>query len=465
MEGSRQSRTPGTAIRSRTNSKPRYGTLAHAPDPLGSDRNVTAKDLRLPQAGELIDGKYRIVRLLGTGGMGAVYAAYHELLRHEVALKILLPAVARNPEAVERFVKEARAASQLKSPNIAKVMDIGTLENGSAYMSMEYLEGQDLGTVLEERGALPIAEALDYVLQALEGLAHAHALGIVHRDVKPANLFVTHPYGGPAVVKVLDFGIAKATKLFAETEKQAASGGEGTGKTMLGSPSYMSPEQVRSSTNVDARTDVWAIGVTLYRLLLGRPPFDGESLGEILGAILQDTPPSPRSLRPEIPEPVDAAIMHCLTRAPDARWPSVAELAEALAPHAGPDAPMAAARIRGVLAEKHTEVKPAGTEPGSGRPAAVSRDTRSLARRQNHLSPRRRTPAPLAPAVLAARAARARRDGAPPLVDRARPGDRLGRRRGAGLPPQGIGRAVVRNGGAPYGRCGGCADASSDRQA
>jgi serine/threonine-protein kinase len=292
------------------------------------------EELRLPQAGDVIDGKYRIVRAIGAGGMGAVFIAHHELLQHDVALKVLLPAVAKDPQAVSRFVKEARSVARLRSPHVAAVHDIGLLPNGSAYISMEYLEGQDLATMLEERGTLPVTEAVDYVIQALDGLSTAHALGIVHRDIKPQNVFVMKDYGKGRVVKVLDFGIAKATRPVTTAAGLPVSLGQSmvTGKQVVGSPGYMSPEQLRKSSDLDHRSDIWSIGVTLYVLLTGQPPFKGETLGAIFGAILQDVPPAPSKVRGEVPPELDAIVMKCLQRKADARWQSAAELANALTP-------------------------------------------------------------------------------------------------------------------------------------
>jgi serine/threonine-protein kinase len=351
--------------------------------------------LELPNPGDLVDGKYRIVRPIGKGGMGAVYVAYHELLRHEVALKMLLPEVAKNQEAVSRFVREARAVARLKNAHVATVMDIGTLASGSAYMAMEYLEGQDLETMLGERGPLPVAEATDYVLQALEGIAHAHALGIIHRDLKPANLFVMRRYDGAPVVKVLDFGIAKATR----TVPIGASVSTSTsGNKLLGSPLYMSPEQVRSSKAADVRVDIWAIGVTFYRLLTNRSAFDGESIGALFAAILEDTPPPPSAHRPDVPPELDRAILRCLERKPDARWQSAGELARAIAPHA-PGAEVAVDRIERTLADTDPE---RSIRPAESQKPAASRDARGpLAKRTITVRPEIEAPPQLPAAALA----------------------------------------------------------------
>src|SRR4051794_37656982 len=198
--------------------------------------------------GELLAGKYRVDKVLGVGGMGVVVAAHHIQLDDRVAIKFLLPETLGNGDAVMRFAREARAAVKIKSEHVARVTDVGTLENGAPYMVMEYLEGGDLAAWLQDRGRLPVELAVDLLLQACEAIAEAHAIGIVHRDLKPANLFVARLPGGVQSVKVLDFGISKMTGF-------SASGGESSAtktSALLGSPLYMSPEQMRSSKDVDA---------------------------------------------------------------------------------------------------------------------------------------------------------------------------------------------------------------------
>src|SRR6188768_2962187 len=201
--------------------------------------------------GHVLAGKYRIERVLGQGGMGVVVAATHLQLGERVALKFLLPQAIHNPEAVERFAREARAAVKIKSEHVARVSDVGLLESGAPYMVMEYLEGYDLSTWLQQRGPLPVEQAVEFILQACEAIAEAHALGIVHRDLKPANLFVIQRADGVLSVKVLDFGISKATGLI-------GSGDMTTTSAVMGSPYYMSPEQMGSTKDTDTRADIWA---------------------------------------------------------------------------------------------------------------------------------------------------------------------------------------------------------------
>jgi serine/threonine protein kinase len=282
----------------------------------------------LPKPGEVVAGKYRIERIIGKGGMGAVLSAQHELLGQRIAIKFLLGEIAQNPEAVARFNNEARNAFKIQSEHVCRVMDVGT-ERGMPFMVMEFLEGLDLSQLLEKRGALPVEEAVDYVLQGLEAIAQAHALGIVHRDLKPANLFLHTRTDGSTIVKVLDFGIAKAANPFGDP-----SGNHGltSTKSMLGSPLYMSPEQLRSAKNVDARADIWALGVILYELLTGTVPFNGETLGELFISILEQPPMPVAHKRPDVPQLLSDAVMRCLLRSVDQRFLNVAELAQAIAP-------------------------------------------------------------------------------------------------------------------------------------
>jgi serine/threonine-protein kinase len=287
-----------------------------------------AGEEHLPKPGEVLNGKYRIERVIGKGGMGAVLAAHHLMLDQPIAIKFLLGEIAQNEEARRRFLNEGKNAFKIKSEHVCRIFDFGE-ENGMPYMVMEFLDGEDLSQMLEKRGALPVEEAVDYVLQALEAIAQAHALGIVHRDLKPANLFLHRNTDSSTIVKVLDFGIAKAaSNPFGET------GGHNltSTKSMLGSPLYMSPEQLRSAKSVDARADIWALGVILYELLTGTVPFNGETLGELFIAILEQPPPPVSHKRPDVPQVLSDAIMRCLQRNVDTRFMNVAELAAGIAP-------------------------------------------------------------------------------------------------------------------------------------
>ncbi|MEO7331828.1 MAG: serine/threonine-protein kinase, partial [Minicystis sp.] len=247
------------------------------------------------------------------------------------AIKFMIPSALGNAEAVERFLREARATARLKSEHVAKVHDVGRLENGAPYMVMEYLEGSDLNVLSKRQEPLPAGMVALFVIQACQALAEAHAAGIVHRDLKPANLFLTTRPDGSPCIKVLDFGISKvlgATTPGAEFEATKT-------HEVLGSPYYMSPEQLRSAKSVDPRTDIWSLGVILYRLISGTPPFRGENLTELITTILSSTPPPISQLRPGVPPDLDRVILGgCLRHNREERYPNVAALAAALAPFA-----------------------------------------------------------------------------------------------------------------------------------
>jgi len=283
--------------------------------------------------------------VLGVGGMGVVVAAMHLQLDQKVAIKLLLPDSAKSPEIVARFAREARAAAKIQGEHVARVIDVGELENGSPYMVMEYLVGKDLSETLRDRGQLPIAEAIDYVLQATEAIAEAHAAGIVHRDLKPANLFLTRRPDGNSIVKVLDFGISKAAV-------QANSDGDmSLTKTasVMGSPLYMSPEQMRSTRNVDARADIWALGVILYELLAGRVPFEASSMPELCALILTEAPQPVSFFRKETPQALEIAISRCLEKDPNRRFSNVSQLAHAIVPFGSRIGETSALRISRIL--------------------------------------------------------------------------------------------------------------------
>jgi eukaryotic-like serine/threonine-protein kinase len=294
--------------------------------------------------GEILAGKYRVERVLGVGGMGVVVAARHLQLDTRVAIKFLLPSMLGNEEAVARFANEARRAVKIQSEHVARVLDVGTLDNGAPYMVMEYLQGADLSAVLRQRGPLPVEEAVDYLLQAMEAIAEAHALGIVHRDLKPANLFSIQRPDGRASIKVLDFGISKLT------DAESAEGVSVTKTSaLMGSPLYMSPEQMRSSKDVDSRTDIWALGVILFELVTGRPPFMSDSVTELAIVISIEPTPSVRAFRGDAPAGLDAIVFRCLEKQARDRYRDVAEFAVALLPFAPRRAKASVDRISGTL--------------------------------------------------------------------------------------------------------------------
>ena len=290
-----------------------------------------AEPAKIPVApGDVLAGKYRVERLLGSGGMGVVVAAIHLELGQRVAVKFLLPDLVRHAEASVRFLREARAAVKIQSEHVARVIDVGRLENGAPYMVMEYLEGRDLAGVLQDRRPVRVESAVQYVLEACEAIAEAHASGIVHRDLKPSNLFLALRSDGTESIKVLDFGISK---LVVENDGSFQPGLTST-SALMGSPLYMSPEQMKSARGVDARTDIWALGAILYELLAGFPPFNGESMPAICAAILIEEPKPLVQIRSDVPPELQAVVARCLAKIPDYRFPHVGELAAALLPFA-----------------------------------------------------------------------------------------------------------------------------------
>ncbi|MBK8936461.1 MAG: protein kinase [Polyangiaceae bacterium] len=274
--------------------------------------------------GDVLADKYKVDRVIGMGGFGAVLAATHLKLDQRVAVKILLPHAAKNAAAAERFMREARAAVKIRSEHVATVKDVGQLSDGTPYMEMEFLEGQDLSNVLKTSGGQAVHDVAEWVLQACEAIAEAHSLGIVHRDLKPANLFLTRKVDGAPCVKVLDFGISKMSNEL---------GDKGMTKTsdVMGSPFYMSPEQMRSTRSVDARSDIWALGAILYEMLAGAPPFDAETMTALVVSIMQEPPRELGIFRRDIPPAFRDVIMRCLQKDPAQRFQDVAGLAAALA--------------------------------------------------------------------------------------------------------------------------------------
>jgi serine/threonine-protein kinase len=278
------------------------------------------------QPGTVLAGKFRIDRVLGQGGMGVVVAAWHLALEERIALKFLLPHVSEKPEIVQRFLREARNAVKIRSEHVARVTDVGTLDTGMPYMVMEYLEGVDLGQFIEERGPLPVSDAVDLLLQACEAIAEAHSMGIVHRDLKPANLFLTMRADGSPCVKVLDFGISKATGFGSKSDSSLT-------KTsgMMGSPLYMSPEQLNSARDVDTRTDLWALGVILFEMLTGKQPFYAEDLPQLIVQILNVKPQPLVQLRQDTPPGLQEVIEKMLAKNRDERYSNIGEVVQALA--------------------------------------------------------------------------------------------------------------------------------------
>jgi serine/threonine-protein kinase len=299
-----------------------------------------------PQPGEVLDGKYRIERLLGEGGMGAVAKATHMLRRAPVALKFMSPAVLALQGAVERFVNEGVAASQIDSDHVVKVFDVGRMPTGTPYLVMEFLDGADLGQLLHRSGGrIDMHRAVHFALQILRALQTAHGAGIIHRDMKPSNVFVIEKDGEPDFVKLVDFGISKVRS----DEPGARQANLTRTNSALGTPLYMSPEQARSPRDVDARADLYSVGAMLYELLAGRTPYICESgeFTEILFKIFTTEPEPLGALRPDLPGGLVAAVQRALARDPNARFSSASEMAEALAPFADVRSAQVIARLHG----------------------------------------------------------------------------------------------------------------------
>ena len=287
--------------------------------------------------GSVLAGRYRVVRTLGQGGMGTVLEVVHDGLGARYALKLLHAEASRDPEALARFANEARIAARLRSEHLVHVTDTGQLPSGEPFLVMDYLEGVDLDQVVEQ-GPVPIPTAVSWVLQACVGLAALHAEGLVHRDIKPSNLFLSRERDGRQVLKILDFGIAKVT---------------GPGDARLtstpatsGTPAFIAPAQVVSAKNVDARCDQHAIALVLFELLTGQSAFEGETAGAVSVAIATQPAPRLSRLRADVPGPLEDAVARALAKRPGDRFPSVAQLAHAIAPFGGPDAATLLATIQ-----------------------------------------------------------------------------------------------------------------------
>ncbi|MBX3260752.1 MAG: serine/threonine protein kinase, partial [Labilithrix sp.] len=305
----------------------------------------------LPRIGEIVAGRYRIERVVGAGGMAHVLAARHVELGHGVALKVLDPSFEADAGAKARFAREARAMAALSSRHTVRVHDVGALATGLPFLVMELLEGSDLAEVLAERGPLPFDEACAYVEQACEAVDEAHEVGLIHRDLKPQNLFLARVHDGPPIVRVLDFGIARAV-----------GGPMGKLQTLtrvgdvVGTLSYMAPEQIKSSRSVDRRADVWALGACLYRLVCGRRPFVASSEPALVEAILVAPPTPITAHRPDVPAVLVSVILRCLRKAPEERFPTARSLKSALA------------EARAIMAVEplREAAEPAGASPARG---------------------------------------------------------------------------------------------------
>jgi serine/threonine protein kinase len=349
-----------------------------------------------PKPGMLVAEKYRVERVIGEGGMGVVVEAIHVQLGQRVAIKFLLPGAMKDEQAAARFAREARAAAKIKSEYVARVQDVGEID-GVPFIVMEHLEGRELRKILQDQGKLPVETTAEYALQACEALAEVHAAGIVHRDLKPANLFVTERADGSPVVKLLDFGISKITE-----DEPAFDATLTTATTVMGSPGYMAPEQLKSTKDADARADVWALGTVLYEALTGRPAFSGDSMAQVCAMVASEDPPLPSSMRADLPMGFERAVLRCLEKQPERRFQDVGELAAAIAPFAPERARDGLERIEATLG---TRSRP------RGRPSLES-----VASAPTQLAiPPSRTPS--LPEVRARSLSRASADASLPIVD------------------------------------------------
>ncbi len=274
--------------------------------------------------GTVLLGKYRVDEVLGTGGMGRVVRASHLYLQQSVAIKILLPEMVESANTVSRFLQEAQSTVKLRSEHIARVYDVGTAPDGCPFIIMEFLEGNDLNQVLRHHGPQQPQVVCDLMLQACEGIAEAHALGIVHRDIKPSNFFITRRIDGTMLLKILDFGISKSPNKLNLSELTGT-------QTIIGTPTYMAPEQMKSGKETGPRSDIWSMGVVMYQLLNGRPPFHGDSYAELVLKVNSE-PPAPMHVT--LPAGFGEVILRCLEKDPRFRIQNVAELARMLAPYA-----------------------------------------------------------------------------------------------------------------------------------
>jgi serine/threonine-protein kinase len=295
------------------------------------------------QLGAMVADKYRVDRVIGFGGMGVVCHATHLELGTPVAIKFVREERDADDRAVARLLTEARAAAQLRSQHACRVIDCGRLPSGSPYIVMEYLVGRDLRSLLETRGPLPVEEAVSFALQACEALAEAHVNGVVHRDVKPENLFAAEGPGGTPVLKVLDFGISKQLSPLSAPRSLTDS------TEHMGSPFHMSPEQMIDPSGVDSRTDIWSLGVALYELLTGQLPFGGESGPQLCANVMTAQPIPPQAHHVDIPDGLARVILRCLEKDRELRYRDVGELAVALKEFGGSDAGVAASRVERIF--------------------------------------------------------------------------------------------------------------------
>ena len=302
--------------------------IASATEPPPAVEPSGVPDAAALEPGTVLAGKYRVERVVGAGGMGVVVAARHIQLDAPVALKFMTDEALADHALVTRFLREARATARLRGEHVIRVSDVGELDSGAPYMVMEHLQGQDLAALLASLGPPPISSAVEYVIQACEGLDEAHRAGIVHRDIKPSNLFLTRRPNGTPCIKLLDFGISKSVRMLHASELHSTSD-----HAVFGTPLYMAPEQMRAARDVDGRADLWSLGASLYELLCGTVPFPADSLVGLAYRIANEVPSPLRERRPEIPEGLERVVLQCLERDCERRFPDARSLAVALEPY------------------------------------------------------------------------------------------------------------------------------------
>jgi len=308
-------------------------------------RSDSAESSQTVEPGHVVAGKYRLDAKIGEGGMGVVWRATQIDLHRQVAVKLVRDELALSKEATARTLQEARAAAQLRGNHVVHIFDVGCLASGTPYIAMEYLDGRNLADELAiQAEPFSVVQVVDTILQTCEALAEAHARNIVHRDLKLDNLFLAEQPDGTSCVKVLDFGVSKVLHTDLALTNPSS---------VLGSPQYMSPEQMRGVADIDARVDIWALGTALYELLTGVPPFQSESLPTLCTLVLEASPRSIRAVRPDVPEQLEAAVMRCLEKDRQRRFSDVSELAAALAPFASDWGSSSADRVARMLEGSH----------------------------------------------------------------------------------------------------------------
>lgn len=337
--------------------------------------DITNAETAALRPGSIIADKYVVGCFLGAGGMAQVFEAVNRDLDERVALKVMHPSFMADPSLAAKLRAEARAAARIRSENVARVFDVVSTEQGDPVIVMELLEGQDLRSWAEARSPLPVEVAVGVIVEACSGLAVAHANGIVHRDVKPENLFMAHEIGGGTVVKLLDFGISRAA--LGHNPVQPGSGQHAIHR-LLGTPNYMAPEQINSSRAADCRIDVWGIGVLMFELLADITPFESDTPEATCLAVLNGRRRDLRALRPNVPEELVEIIERCLHVKPQARYPSVADVAVALQPFARPHDHISVSRtVRLLRSAGLTEVVDLGSSGEVPRASQPSSEVRS----------------------------------------------------------------------------------------